>query len=215
MREGDNAVFTCEASHGDVKGEWFRDGEKIKVSGTVKIRQEGGGAGSPTPGLGLGGGKFKQRGVCVDKGGGVSAPCLPWAPITTPLSLPLPPQGPGISCCSAACALRTRDSFASQLGWLSQRPACGWKVLARGVRAGWAPAPGLGCTRVSLWGPHGACSPHDADGSPLPASAAHPDREAAAGQDSAGTTQGDTGVHRVPRPRPGTLAPRGHRDLCR
>ncbi|NXU26644.1 OBSL1 protein, partial [Thalassarche chlororhynchos] len=41
VREGDNAVFTCKASHGDVKGEWFRDGEKIKVSGTVKIRQEG------------------------------------------------------------------------------------------------------------------------------------------------------------------------------
>ncbi|NXN44776.1 OBSL1 protein, partial [Rhinoptilus africanus] len=40
-REGDNAVFTCEASHGDVKGEWFREGEKIKVSSTVKIRQEG------------------------------------------------------------------------------------------------------------------------------------------------------------------------------
>ncbi|NXC26593.1 OBSL1 protein, partial [Campylorhamphus procurvoides] len=41
VREGDNAVFTCEASHEDVKGEWFRDGEKIKVSSTVKIRQEG------------------------------------------------------------------------------------------------------------------------------------------------------------------------------
>ncbi|XP_074766240.1 obscurin-like protein 1 isoform X3 [Athene noctua] len=41
VQEGDNAVFTCEASHGDVKGEWFRDGEKIKVSSTVKIRQEG------------------------------------------------------------------------------------------------------------------------------------------------------------------------------
>ncbi|XP_069637303.1 obscurin-like protein 1 [Haliaeetus albicilla] len=41
VREGDNAVFTCEASHGDVKAEWFRDGEKIKVSSTVKIRQEG------------------------------------------------------------------------------------------------------------------------------------------------------------------------------
>ncbi|XP_074685032.1 obscurin-like protein 1 isoform X1 [Strix aluco] len=41
VREGDNAVFTCEASHGDVKGEWFRDREKIKVSSTVKIRQEG------------------------------------------------------------------------------------------------------------------------------------------------------------------------------
>ncbi|NXC53201.1 OBSL1 protein, partial [Aleadryas rufinucha] len=41
VREGDNAVFTCEVSHGDVKGEWFRDGEKIKASSTVKIRQEG------------------------------------------------------------------------------------------------------------------------------------------------------------------------------
>ncbi|NXL80271.1 OBSL1 protein, partial [Leptocoma aspasia] len=41
VREGDNAVFTCEVSHGDVKGEWFRDGEKVKVSSTVKIRQEG------------------------------------------------------------------------------------------------------------------------------------------------------------------------------
>ncbi|XP_019409093.1 PREDICTED: obscurin-like protein 1 [Crocodylus porosus] len=41
VREGENAVFTCEVSHEDVPGEWFRDGEKIKVSGTVKIRQEG------------------------------------------------------------------------------------------------------------------------------------------------------------------------------
>ncbi|NXK45000.1 OBSL1 protein, partial [Chauna torquata] len=41
VREGDNAVFTCEVSHGDVAGEWFRDGEKVKVSSTVKIRQEG------------------------------------------------------------------------------------------------------------------------------------------------------------------------------
>ncbi|XP_061861152.1 obscurin-like protein 1 [Colius striatus] len=41
VREGDNAIFTCEASHGDLKGEWFREGEKIKVSSTVKIRQEG------------------------------------------------------------------------------------------------------------------------------------------------------------------------------
>ncbi|XP_035187070.1 obscurin-like protein 1 isoform X5 [Oxyura jamaicensis] len=41
VREGDNAVFTCEVSHGDVAGEWFRGGEKIKVSSTVKIRQEG------------------------------------------------------------------------------------------------------------------------------------------------------------------------------
>ncbi|NWX98094.1 OBSL1 protein, partial [Nothoprocta ornata] len=41
VQENDNAVFTCEASHGDVKGEWFRDGEKIKVTSMVKIRQEG------------------------------------------------------------------------------------------------------------------------------------------------------------------------------
>ncbi|NXW66604.1 OBSL1 protein, partial [Eurystomus gularis] len=41
VREGDNAVFTCEVSHGDVEGKWFRNGEKIKVCSTVKIRQEG------------------------------------------------------------------------------------------------------------------------------------------------------------------------------
>ncbi|NXG77705.1 OBSL1 protein, partial [Baryphthengus martii] len=41
VREGDNAIFTCEVSHGDVTGEWFREEEKIKVSSTVKIRQEG------------------------------------------------------------------------------------------------------------------------------------------------------------------------------
>lgn len=61
VREGDNAVFTCEVSHGDVKGEWFRDGEKIKISSTVKIRQEGEDAGGSTPGLRLGFGKFKQE----------------------------------------------------------------------------------------------------------------------------------------------------------
>ncbi|XP_067994895.1 obscurin-like protein 1 [Melanerpes formicivorus] len=41
LQEGDNAVFTCEVSHGDIKCEWFRDGEKIKVSSKVKTRQEG------------------------------------------------------------------------------------------------------------------------------------------------------------------------------
>ncbi|NXD06168.1 OBSL1 protein, partial [Nothocercus nigrocapillus] len=41
VRENENAVFTCEASHEDVKGEWFRNGEKIKVTSTVKMRQEG------------------------------------------------------------------------------------------------------------------------------------------------------------------------------
>ncbi|XP_065269726.1 obscurin-like protein 1 [Emys orbicularis] len=41
VRENENAVFTCQVSHEDVKGEWFRSGEKIKVTSTVKIRQEG------------------------------------------------------------------------------------------------------------------------------------------------------------------------------
>uniref|UniRef100_A0A8C4WMQ0 Obscurin-like protein 1 n=1 Tax=Gopherus evgoodei TaxID=1825980 RepID=A0A8C4WMQ0_9SAUR len=41
VRENENAIFTCQVSHEDVKGEWFRDGEKIKVTSTVKIRQEG------------------------------------------------------------------------------------------------------------------------------------------------------------------------------
>ncbi|XP_053900714.1 obscurin-like protein 1 isoform X2 [Malaclemys terrapin pileata] len=41
VRENENAVFTCQVSHEDVKGEWFRGGEKIKVTSTVKIRQEG------------------------------------------------------------------------------------------------------------------------------------------------------------------------------
>ncbi|TFJ98131.1 Obscurin-like protein 1 [Platysternon megacephalum] len=41
VREHENAVFTCQVSHEDVKGEWFRGGEKIKVTSTVKIRQEG------------------------------------------------------------------------------------------------------------------------------------------------------------------------------
>lgn len=72
VREGDNAVFTCEASHRDVKGEWFRDGEKIKVSATVKIRQEGGGA----PGLGLGGGEFKQGEFVWTKGGLCPLPAM-------------------------------------------------------------------------------------------------------------------------------------------
>uniref|UniRef100_A0A8D2LTB0 Obscurin-like protein 1 n=1 Tax=Varanus komodoensis TaxID=61221 RepID=A0A8D2LTB0_VARKO len=41
VRENENAVFMCEVSLEDVKGEWFRDGERIKVTSTVKIRQEG------------------------------------------------------------------------------------------------------------------------------------------------------------------------------
>lgn len=41
VRENENAVFMCEVSLEEVKGEWSRDGEKIKVTSTVKIRQEG------------------------------------------------------------------------------------------------------------------------------------------------------------------------------
>ncbi|XP_038278473.1 obscurin-like protein 1 [Dermochelys coriacea] len=41
VRENENAVFTCQVSHEDVKGEWFRGNEKIKVTSAVKIRQEG------------------------------------------------------------------------------------------------------------------------------------------------------------------------------
>ncbi|XP_053139183.1 obscurin-like protein 1 isoform X2 [Hemicordylus capensis] len=41
VRENENAVFMCEVSLEEVKGEWFQDGERIKVTSTVKIRQEG------------------------------------------------------------------------------------------------------------------------------------------------------------------------------
>nr|XP_020647781.1 obscurin-like protein 1 isoform X5 [Pogona vitticeps] len=41
VRENENAVFMCEVSLEEVKGEWFRDGERIRVTSTVKIRQEG------------------------------------------------------------------------------------------------------------------------------------------------------------------------------
>lgn len=41
VRENENAIFMCEVSLEEVKGEWTRDGERIKVSSTVKIRQEG------------------------------------------------------------------------------------------------------------------------------------------------------------------------------
>ncbi|XP_054826058.1 obscurin-like protein 1 [Eublepharis macularius] len=41
VRENENAVFMCEVSLEEVKGEWFLNGERIKVTSTVKIRQEG------------------------------------------------------------------------------------------------------------------------------------------------------------------------------
>ncbi|XP_062312297.1 obscurin-like protein 1 isoform X9 [Osmerus eperlanus] len=41
MQEDQNAVFVCEISLEDVPGEWFKDGEKITPTSTIKIRQEG------------------------------------------------------------------------------------------------------------------------------------------------------------------------------
>ncbi|XP_078408803.1 obscurin-like protein 1a isoform X2 [Cetorhinus maximus] len=41
VRENDNAVFVCEVSHEEVKGEWLKNGDKIKSNSSVKIRQEG------------------------------------------------------------------------------------------------------------------------------------------------------------------------------
>ncbi|XP_059418383.1 obscurin-like isoform X3 [Carassius carassius] len=41
IQEGQNAVFVCEVSLDDVPGEWFKNGEKIKPTSTIKIRQEG------------------------------------------------------------------------------------------------------------------------------------------------------------------------------
>ncbi|RXM28980.1 Obscurin [Acipenser ruthenus] len=41
IQEDENAVFMCEVSVEDVKGEWLRNGEKIRPTSTVRIRQEG------------------------------------------------------------------------------------------------------------------------------------------------------------------------------
>ncbi|KAM3856235.1 obscurin-like protein 1 [Vipera latastei] len=41
VRENENAVFICEVSLAEVKGEWYHNGERLKVTSTVKIRQEG------------------------------------------------------------------------------------------------------------------------------------------------------------------------------
>ncbi|XP_073769148.1 obscurin-like protein 1 isoform X35 [Danio rerio] len=40
IQEDQNAVFMCEVSLDDVPGEWFKNGEKIKPTSTIKIRQE-------------------------------------------------------------------------------------------------------------------------------------------------------------------------------
>ncbi|XP_069792095.1 obscurin-like protein 1a isoform X2 [Narcine bancroftii] len=39
--ENDNAIFACEVSHEGVKGEWLKNGEKIKANNSIKMRQEG------------------------------------------------------------------------------------------------------------------------------------------------------------------------------
>ncbi|XP_028249495.1 obscurin-like protein 1 isoform X8 [Parambassis ranga] len=41
IQEDQNAVFVCEISVEDVPGEWYKNGEQIQPTSTVKIRQEG------------------------------------------------------------------------------------------------------------------------------------------------------------------------------
>uniref|UniRef100_A0A4W4H0J2 Obscurin like cytoskeletal adaptor 1b n=1 Tax=Electrophorus electricus TaxID=8005 RepID=A0A4W4H0J2_ELEEL len=41
IQEDQNAVFMCEVSLDNTAGEWFKNGEKIKPTSTIKIRQEG------------------------------------------------------------------------------------------------------------------------------------------------------------------------------
>lgn len=41
IQEDQNAVFVCELSVEDVPGEWYRNGEKVRPTSSVKMRQEG------------------------------------------------------------------------------------------------------------------------------------------------------------------------------
>ncbi|KAG7466821.1 hypothetical protein MATL_G00146350 [Megalops atlanticus] len=41
IQEDQNAVFMCEVSLEDVPGEWLKNGDKIRPTSTIKIRQEG------------------------------------------------------------------------------------------------------------------------------------------------------------------------------
>ncbi|XP_059198931.1 obscurin-like protein 1 [Centropristis striata] len=41
IQEDQNAVFVCEVSVEDVTGEWYKHGERIQPTSTIKIRQEG------------------------------------------------------------------------------------------------------------------------------------------------------------------------------
>lgn len=41
IQEDQNAVFVCELSVEDVPGEWYKNGERVHATSTIKIRQEG------------------------------------------------------------------------------------------------------------------------------------------------------------------------------
>ncbi|XP_063743426.1 obscurin-like protein 1 isoform X2 [Eleginops maclovinus] len=41
IQEDQNAVFVCEISVEDLPGEWYKNGERIQPTSTIKIRQEG------------------------------------------------------------------------------------------------------------------------------------------------------------------------------
>ncbi|XP_005736941.1 obscurin-like protein 1 isoform X8 [Pundamilia nyererei] len=41
IKEDENAVFVCEITVEDVPGEWYKNGERIQPTSTIKIRQEG------------------------------------------------------------------------------------------------------------------------------------------------------------------------------
>nr|XP_011770739.1 obscurin isoform X31 [Macaca nemestrina] len=41
VMEKDSATFSCEVSHDEVPGQWFREGSKLRPSDNVRIRQEG------------------------------------------------------------------------------------------------------------------------------------------------------------------------------
>uniref|UniRef100_A0A2K5ZW44 non-specific serine/threonine protein kinase n=1 Tax=Mandrillus leucophaeus TaxID=9568 RepID=A0A2K5ZW44_MANLE len=54
VMEKDGATFSCEVSHDEVPGQWFREGSKLRPSDNVRIRQEGArtsgyGGHGPTP----------------------------------------------------------------------------------------------------------------------------------------------------------------------
>ncbi|KAK2085867.1 hypothetical protein P7K49_035292 [Saguinus oedipus] len=52
VMEKDGATFSCEVSHDEVPGQWFREGGKLRPSENVRIRQEGvraGGCGGRGP----------------------------------------------------------------------------------------------------------------------------------------------------------------------